>query len=552
MRPFLYYAVHTIINTLKKLFKTWLVFFFVIFVAAILVGIGVGTAVSKISDTIEEETVTEEQADEEEDTPSGLELFMEEHDLDKAGITDLIVTAAFFLMITMSMMGADKSGQLFKPADVTLLFPSPMKPQSVLMFRLMLNLGLNLFLAIYMLFQLPNLILNAGFSVWGSFSIIIAYGLVMAFSTLAQVTIYTVFSKGEGNKKKNIGKILLAFYVILGISFIIYQKATNTDIATAAVAFFGNKNTFWIPFYGWLRGMVYFAVTGENTKSLIYMALFIIACIVLIFVIWKTDADFYEDAMYSAEKMSKLVEESKNSAKGGIITREKKRSDKIERDGFHYGSGANVFFYKALMNRFRFSFLKIFSKTMVIGLAAAFFSAYLVMDNNIGIDRFIVPGSVLLMITFYRTLGNPLQEDLSREFFVLVPDSELKKILYSLLGCFAVNAIDLVLPLATSAIMLKTSPLTVLCWFIFIMSVSVFGTSVGAFINISIPLESAQSIKAMVQIIFIYFGIIPAAVFVVVGIILKQMLLFVALGAVVNCALGFLFILMSPRFLTNR
>ena len=552
MRPFLYYAVHTIINTLKKLFKTWLVFFFVIFVAAILVGIGVGTAVSKISDTIEEETVTEEQVDEEENTPSGLELFMEEHDLDKAGITDLIVTAAFFLMITMSMMGADKSGQLFKPADVTLLFPSPMKPQSVLMFRLMLNLGLNLFLAIYMLFQLPNLILNAGFSVWGSFSIIIAYGLVMAFSTLAQVTIYTVFSKGEGNKKKNIGKILLAFYVILGISFIIYQKATNTDIATAAVAFFGNKNTFWIPFYGWLRGMVYFAVTGENTKSLIYMALFIIACIVLIFVIWKTDADFYEDAMYSAEKMSKLVEESKNSAKGGIITREKKRSDKIERDGFHYGSGANVFFYKALMNRFRFSFLKIFSKTMVIGLAAAFFSAYLVMDNNIGIDRFIVPGSVLLMITFYRTLGNPLQEDLSREFFVLVPDSELKKILYSLLGCFAVNAIDLVLPLATSAIMLKTSPLTVLCWFIFIMSVSVFGTSVGAFINISIPLESAQSIKAMVQIIFIYFGIIPAAVFVVVGIILKQMLLFVALGAVVNCALGFLFILMSPRFLTNR
>ena len=552
MRPFLYYAVHTIINTLKKLFKTWLVFFFVIFVAAILVGIGVGTAVSKISDTIEEETVTEEQADEEEDTPSGLELFMEEHDLDKAGITDLIVTAAFFLIITMSMMGADKSGRLFKPADVTLLFPSPMKPQSVLMFRLMLNLGLNLFLAIYMLFQLPNLILNAGFSVWGSFSIIIAYGLVMAFSTLAQVTIYTVFSKGEGNKKKNIGKILLAFYVILGISFIIYQKATNTDIATAAVAFFGNKNTFWIPFYGWLRGMVYFAVTGENTKSIIYMALFIIACIVLIFVIWKTDADFYEDAMYSAEKMSKLVEESKNSAKGGIITREKKRSDKIERDGFHYGSGANVFFYKALMNRFRFSFLKIFSKTMVIGLAAAFFSAYLVMDNNIGIDRFIVPGSVLLMITFYRTLGNPLQEDLSREFFVLVPDSELKKILYSLLGCFAVNAIDLVLPLATSAIMLKTSPLTVLCWFIFIMSVSVFGTSVGAFINISIPLESAQSIKAMVQIIFIYFGIIPAAVFVVVGIILKQMLLFVALGAVVNCALGFLFILMSPRFLTNR
>ena len=552
MRIFLYYAVHSIINTLKKLFKTWLVFFFALFLIAMVVGVGVGTAISKISDTIEEETATEEQIDEDEDAPSGFELFMQEHDLDKAGLTDLIVTASFFLLITMSMMGADKSGQLFKPADVTLLFPSPMKPQSVLMFRLLLNLGLNLFLAVYMIFQLPNLIHNAGFSVWGSFSIIIAYGLVMVFSTLAQVTVYTVFSKGEGNKKKLIGKILLTFYVILGIALIIFQKATNTDIVTAAVNFFGNRNTFWIPFYGWLRGMVYFAVTGENTKSLIYMALFIIASIILIFVIWKIDADFYEDAMYSAERLTKLVEESKNSAKGGIITREKKRSDKLERDGFHYGFGANVFFYKALMNRFRFSFLKIFSKTMVIGLAASIFSAHLVKDSNIGLERFIIPGSVLLMITFYRTLGNPLSEDLSREFFVLVPDSEFKKILYSLLGCFAVNAIDLVIPLVAAAVMLKTSPLTVLCWFIFIMSVSVFGTSVGAFINISIPLESAQSIKAMVQILFIYFGIIPAAVFVVIGIIFKQMLLFVTLGAVVNCALGFLFILLSPRFLTNR
>ena len=169
MRTFLYYSVHTIINTIKKLFKTWLVFFFAVFIIAAIVGIGVGTAISKISDTIEEETAIEEQVEEDEDTPSQFELFMVEHNLDKAGITDLIVTAAFFLLITMSMMGADKSGQLFKPADVTLLFPSPMKPQSVLMFRLLLNLGLNLFLAVYMLFQLPNLIHNAGFSVYGSF-----------------------------------------------------------------------------------------------------------------------------------------------------------------------------------------------------------------------------------------------------------------------------------------------------------------------------------------------------------------------------------------------
>ena len=58
---------------------------------------------------------------------------------------------------------------------MNLLFPSPMKPQSVLMFRLATQLGTALIATIYIVFQLPNLMLNLGLSGWGAAAILITW-----------------------------------------------------------------------------------------------------------------------------------------------------------------------------------------------------------------------------------------------------------------------------------------------------------------------------------------------------------------------------------------
>ena len=308
-----------------------------------------------------------------------------------------------------------------------------------------------------------------------------------------------------------------------------------------------------IPFVGWIRGMIYCSIMGESTKSLIYFLLFTISTIAIFILMWNVKADFYEDAMFATERVAAKMENSQKSLKGCTVTREKERSGNIERDGFHFGSGASVFFYKSVYNRFRFAKLYIFSKTFVLALLAALGSTWLSFKiTNPFINPFLFPAAAVAMIVFYRSLGNPLEEDTSREFFILIPDAPFKKIWASIFRTLAVCAIDVVIPLIVAAIITNAQPLTTVVWIIFILSISLFSTTVGAFVSISIPGDHAQTVKLMVQSLFVYFGALPSMAFIIVGIIFKNMEIMLVLGAIFNSMFGLFFSLITPRFLTNR
>ncbi len=555
MRLFVYYAFHTIVNTLKKLLKTWVAFFIVITLIASLLGLLIGRLVPLIEKSFQSEETTIEQTVDEEDIEehiSKLSEFLTERNLTKYDMVDMVVVVAFLFFVTLTIATVNKGGELFKPADVPLLFASPMKPQSVLMFRLMNSLGMNSVVGFYMIFQIPNLVNNLHISVWSAFIILLAYILTMLFSTLVQIAFYTL-SRNSKKGTVNIGSVLIGFYAVLLVAFIAYTTITKQDVGLAAFKFFGSKHTFFIPFLGWIRGMVYYSMMGDVLRTVIFTALFVVACIVTVVVIWNVKADFYEDAMFATERVAAKLENAQKAQKGGTVTRNKDRSAKIERDGFHYGNGAGVFFYKAVYNRLRFATLKIFSKTFIINLLIAIGGSWLSSKiNNPMLDPLLIPVAAIALFAFYRTMGNPLDEDTSREFFILIPDAPLKKIWASLLGAVTVCAIDISIPMIVVAVITKSNPLTVIGWFIFILSISLFGTTVGAFVSISIPGDHAQYVKMMVQIIFVYFGAMPSMGFVIAGLILKNMLIMLLIGAVFNLLAGTFFTIITPHFLTNK
>ena len=555
MRLFIYYAVHTVINTLKKLLKTWVAFFIVIILACSLLGMIVSRIVPLVVNSVTGgQTAIEETVEENinEHHVSKLDIFLQERNLTKFDAVDMVVIVAFLFFVTIVLATVNKGGELFKPADVPLLFASPMKPQSVLMFRLLNSLGMNILVGFYMFFQIPNLVRSLHISVWSAFIILLAYVLTMLFSTLIQMAFYT-FSRSSKSGKINIAAILIGFYSVLGIAFMLYTTITKQEIWTAAFKFFGNKNMFWIPFIGWIRAMVYYSMMGDMVKAWIFTGLFIFACILTIILIWNVKADFYEDAMFATERVAAKLENTQKASKGGTVTREKDRGANIERDGFHFGSGAGVFFYKSVYNRLRFARFKLLSVTFVLNLLAAVGGSWLSGKiKNPFIDPFLIPAAAMALVAFYRTLGNPLEEDTSREFFILIPESPLKKIWASILGCLAVCAIDMSIPIVVAAIITKSNPVNVIGWFIFILSVSLFGTTVGAFVSLSIPGDHAQTIKTMIQILFVYFGAIPSMGFVIAGLVLKNMGIMLIAGAAFNVAAGAFFSLLSPHFLTNK
>lgn len=558
MRLFLYYASHSLLNTLKKMMKTWVIVMVIMIAFGGMIGL-FGSILDKNDNEPDDTTIVleyDEDGNPVEEISAAeardgfFKKLMSEHDLTKETIVDFAISAIFLLILAVNIINAKNSNKIFLPADVPMLFASPMRPQSVLMFRLLCTLGSSLLISVFALFQIPNLTVNAGLSMWGAFSIIIVYVLSLMFSTLVQVVFYTVTSKMK-NGVANLNRFVAIVYGEIAVGFAVFVTANKMDIVDGLFAYFASPKTHWVPFWGWLRAISYYACTGDTVMSLIYLGIFIASCAVLVLVIWKMKADFYEDAMFAAEHKAEQMEGAKRAARGSVATREKERKENLDREGFNYGRGANVFFFKAVFNRFRFAKLKIFSTTMIVYTLIAGVVAWFARTAPFD-DVFFIPAAVLGLMAFYRTLGDPIREDTSRGFFILIPEKGFSKIFYSLLGSLTVTAIDLLVPIIVSAILVKANPLSAIVWFLFILSISFFATTVGTFISLSLPDEVAKLVGTIVQMIFFYFGLAPSAVAVILGIVFGKLLIAVAIGAAINFAIGLLMTLLLPVLLGRK
>ncbi len=545
MRLFFYYALHTFKNQLKKLFKTWVAVFIV---ACMVIGGLIGFGAAKISDLAEENAV-EDTAEQESPFPEGSpfssELFHSK------GFLELMIGGVILLLFVIDALSADKNGSsIFVPADVNLLFSSPMQPQSVLMFRLMTQIGMSLVAGIYLLFQLPNLTLNMGLSLWAALSLIFGLVLTIIFAKLIQVLLYTFGSVHPGfMKRMRYG--IYAILAAIALAFVLYWKAGNQSILDAAFGFFNAKGTRLIPLWGWIKGFCMYVTEGSLLGALLCLGALLAGGAALIFVIRRIPADFYEDAMAKSEETAALLRQAQESRFGVARRKKKDRSDRLTRDGLNHGWGASVFFHKAMYNRFRFAHFHIFTKT-----AETYFFAALAVSVllRFWIEKpdLTVVACILAVIAFFRSLGNPLAQDTKMDYFILIPESAHKKMFWSLLGGTANCALDLLPGMLLAVILLGANPLMAVAWIIFIVSVDFYSTNVGVFLDVSLPASTSKTVKQVIQIMFLYFGLLPDIALVAVGIVMHKVALFAACATVVNLILGAIFFAFTPSFLEPK
>ena len=544
MRLFGYYAWHSFINQLRKLFKTWVLIFLVVCMA---IGalIGVGAAMLDDAAGGDEEIVESEIIEEEPGTIEKLGIEPEE-------IVELVVGGIILVVFVFQAISADKNGsKIFLPADVNLLFSSPMKPQSVLLFRLMTQLGTSILASVYLLFQLPNLVLNLGLSIWVALAMIATWCLTIVIGKLLQILLYIVCSTNV-KLKSHLRNGIYVFLLVIAGAYLLYWKTSGEHYMVAATGFFNGSVSRFIPLWGWLKGFCMFAIEGNIVGLLVSFAAIVVGGSLLTYIIWHIKADFYEDAMAKSEETAELLAAAQ-SAKGGVtvIRRKKDRSDNLRRDGMRHGSGANVFFHKAMYNRFRFAHLGIFTKTSETYLVAAVGTAVLcrfVIQTNGLIPVILTLGA----LTFFRAMGNPLEQDTQMDHFLLIPESTWHKLFWSLLGGTANCFLDLLPAVIVSALLLGENVLLALAWLPLIVSVDFFATTVGAFIGFSVPVSAGKMVKQLVQIMFIYFGLLPDVAIMAVGLTFDQTVLAAIGCTVINVLLGLVFFFLSPLFLEPK
>ncbi|MCC8106310.1 MAG: CPBP family intramembrane metalloprotease [Clostridiales bacterium] len=595
MRLYGYYALHSFVNQIRKLFKTWvLIFLLVCALFGGLIGLGAGI-LSEVAEDETEETseITAEMTAESDEYTIGAgsadsdtgemsdlsagngdaaenenndETIFEISDEDfvfevngkdaTSDLIELIVGGIILAVFLFEMISADKTGSsIFLPADVNLLFASPMKPQSVLLFRLMTQIGALVISSIYVMLQLPNLVLNLGLGVRGAAAIILVWIFTLVIGKLIQVLFYTLGATHTG-MKPYLRKGVYALVLVAAAAFFLISRPYGYDNFSASDAFFNHKVTRWIPFWGWLKGLCMFSIAGNTKHALLCLAALLAGCAVLILIIWSIKADFYEDAMAKSEETAELLEVRQAEKSTGFVKRKKDRSEKIRRDGMRYGSGANVFFFRSLYNRFRFAHLGIFTKTadfyLVAAAGVAALCRYLQGSAETDGFQFLPVVLTLSALAFWRTLGNPLEEDTSKDFFRMIPESTEKKLLWSVLGGTVNCLLDLIPALILTEVVFRVNPLYILAWIPFILSIDFYGTTTGAFINLSVPVSAGKLVKQIVQIMFIYFGLLPDVAIIAVGVVFDHVVIAAVAAAVVNIGLGAVFLALTPLFVDGK
>ncbi len=536
MRLTLFYLTHTVKNQIRKIFRTWVAVFILV---CLLIGVIFGIGAAALSTLFEEDTESEVT---EETLPPENTLSEEE----KNDLIELVVGGVILAVLAYSAFFADKSGSsIFLMADVNLLFQAPMKPQSVLLFRLVMQAGTSFVATLYLLFQLPNLILNLGLPVGTAFAILGAWFLLMLYAKLISVLLYTVCS----TKPRLKARLRPALYTLLGalaLGFILYAQRLDGDWLAAAFGFFNAPVTRFIPVWGWLKALIIFSLEGRVGALLAAIFTLVAVAVLLILVIRRIKADFYEEAMARSEETAALRAAQQEGK--AFRQRKRERGARIKRDGLSHGYGATVYFHKAFYNRLRFSLFGIFTKTATTYLVLAVGTCALLLFA-IKAPLFSVVALMLAGIAFFRALGNPIAKDAEQESFFLIPDTAHRKIFYSFLAGLTDSAIDLAPAFLVAALLLRANPAEVLLWYLLTLSVGSFCSAVGLFIDLSLSTGLTQIVKSLVQIMFVYFGLIPTVIFMVLGFALDAVLLFAALAALLNLGITALSLAISPLFI---
>ena len=533
MRLALYYSIHTTWNQLRKLFRTWL---FLIVLSLLLGGGLIGLGAARFSSEAQSAQNPESSV-----LPADFMEFFDASGLTAADAAELGAGLVILSVLTMQIIGAEKSvSRLFLPADVNILFASDRSPQEVLSFRLFTTLGTAAVASLYLFFQMPSLVTKFGLTPLAAASFILSWIMTLAFSIQLKILTFEIASR-HPFLKKNLRILVMSFLALLFFSFYYsYHVSEERVLLLSAHRFFNAPWTRWIPIWGWLKGIIAFSLHQETGKAVLLAGLSIALLALFTVLIQIMPVDYYEEAVIRCEELALFLENVNSETAGLLVMRGRRKEEGLERDGFRYGKGASVFFHKTMYNRLRFARFGIFTKTMITylftGIAGGLF-VRMFMDR----PSVYPPVFLIAVMAFFRTITSPLSEDVRRDSFVMIPENTWAKLFFSLLGGTLNSALDAAIPLMAGAAAAGVFFPRGLLFLPLVVSVDFFATAVGTFVETVIPTSIDRTFRQVIQILFLYFGMIPDEMIIAFGFISNHPAAGILLAVLVNLLAGTLF-----------
>lgn len=553
MRLWGYYALHTFINTIKKIFKSKVM---IVILCSFLIGGVIGGSVGFISSLVEDQAQTESSVSKDDKTndPAQMEEdFMTAH---ADAIRESIPAATMILLLVVVLWGiyggSKKGSDFFLMADANILFAAPLKAQTVLMFRLSFQMLALLTFTFYLIFQVPSMKLILGLDNFAIVAIFLAWGMLLFMSKLMSVFTYTLTATYEHLKKYVVPFVFAVGLLVVAATGAVYISTGNDYMATLRLTYGADWSNY-IPVFGWYKAMVMNAINGHVFASLGYMALNLVFLIALVWGIWHIKADFYEDALAGAQKRDDMT---KAALEGRNINKDKKQSAKRTQKLEHKvrksyelkGWGASVFLHKSILNRRRFSKFGFVTNTLLLylaigGLGAAF------MAYKTDLREISVVGLIMALTLFFRNFGNPIEIESSHNWLFLVPEDPYKKVLYAILAGSVDCVLDLLPGIVVATVILRGNPLMALLWLATLVSMDFMFSCFGLLLQAILPSGAMDVVKSMLQMMLRAFIIVVIVIAFAIGTVLQGL----ALGAVfcmfTSLAVGTICFIVYPSLL---
>lgn len=336
-----------------------------------------------------------------------------------------------FIAYTSISKGLKQGSTFFAMPDVNMLFTSPIRPQSVLLYGVIKQMGVSAMATLFMCFQIPNMRNLLHLNGTGIFAVTRAWFIILVCAQVVSLCTYSLTAPYP--KRRRIGNYVmygLIAAVVLGLGAYLLSRGGEMQ---AVIDYFGLPVMDYIPLVGWINTYMMGLIGGETARPLMFLLLAVFFPALGIALVQRTNSDYYEDVLQATERTYVTKQAIKDGKIGAKNMSENVRAGKSGIVG--KGQGASIFFYRHLTEQRRTGMIILDKGSLVVIVGAVIGGIILRNLTAKGeITPFIsslIAFAALAYILYFLTVSGKFTQELTRPFIYLVPAPDILKLFYS-------------------------------------------------------------------------------------------------------------------------
>lgn len=385
----------------------------------------------------------------------------------------LFYSFMFLMTFLNGVNGGAGNYPMFTLSDVSVLFPSPLRPNKVLFYGLFRQLGLSFLLGFFLLFQYNWLHGLYGVEYSHLLLIVVGYGLCLF---LGQVCAMAVYTRTSGNDRaRSISKICVYGLTLAFVAGLLLrclpkllslagaaEAALMTVGLEAGAEYLASVGVFF-PVSGWAAGVIGGLFTQNYLMTGLCALLMLAALGLALGLVIKNKNNYYEDVLQTAEVAQSAITAKREGQPAEVMP----KKVRVGKTGLGRGEGASALFFKHMLENRRsgaFLFSKMSLIFMLVIVGCTILYSFIFSDEEDKTAAFVAVFTMSTYMQIFSESTGRFNWELTKPYIYLLPEPPLKKLLWGIGENLLADCCEAVAIFVPVSLILGLGPLeTVLC-----------------------------------------------------------------------------------------